>query len=156
MVVVEIASQDSLAWVAHTRVLFAAAEQHLDVRAPGREAHFHLVPLQKRGAMEIVCSSPMYCGGSTRPLTRGTPTPGRIQCRDWGYFVTRSDHLVYAVYFKLYREGKCPRDSAQVIKEWKKLGHYPRLLTGRPETPNYPYLDSSRKGLRGDRDGAGY
>jgi len=94
-------------------------------------SQFRIVPLlQPRGAVQVFYDAGAVTGIATRPFHDSAAPSEALLSKDWAYFVSRGGEEGLAVYFKLFRESTSPKDSADCVRKWMKLGHYRTVVSG--------------------------
>jgi len=127
LAVVEILWHASEASVQHASIRRFYGESWLGTQF----GQFRVVGLMKpRGAIQVFYDSSAFSGIATHPLHDSAASPEALVSKDWAYFVSRGGEEGLAVYFKLYREGASPKDSAACIRKWMQLGHYKTVVRG--------------------------
>ena len=104
----------------------ASMGEFSDVTAPSyaQRSWFQVAALKRRGSIQVSYDTTAFSGFATRPVREPARLENSIISKDWAYFVSRREAKGLAVYFKLFREGASPKDSAACVRKWKKLGQY--------------------------------
>lgn len=135
LAIVEILWHGSEATVQHASIRTWNAgygEYYLNTESPPFSQFRVEALLKHRGAMKISYDSRSFSGTATHPIHDPAAAPDVLLSKSWAYFVSRSDDGGLAVYFKLFREGASPKDSAALVREWMKLGQYRNAVRGGP------------------------